>query len=295
MLENKDDNKPENIEDNIDDNKVAKRKILPQPSPVLPDAEQDDEHIIRTHGTGAGLMRPDEDDPDILAARAELRAAEERLAKVTHDKTILKAVEKDEHLDPERVEELCAAEPWKKGTLTELTKSFFGFVPEKFEMMAGLHPEGSEQHQIYMEARDKARKIYSDQLDEDVRRAAAPLNRIANQMQRRAEFEAVNAKLWRYSNFLKKDPLYQYQAARVFWAAEAGMRHHYEKGLDTAKQGPKNYTRFKAGVQDPNETQFAPPADGAKNDANDGQGITVSEKDEKALKDLITPDAPGLD
>ena len=53
-----------------------------------------------------------------------------------------------------------------------------------------------------------------------------------------------------------------------------------------------------AGVEqknESNETQFAPPADGAKNDAKDGQGVTVSEKDEKVLKDLITPDAPGLD
>lgn len=168
MSEENTDNKLENVEDN----KVAKRKILPKARPVLPEVDKTDEQIIRAHNPGAALPKPDEDDPEILAAQAELRAAEEKLAKVTQDKTILKAVEQGEHLDPDRVEELCEAEPWKKGTLTELTKNHFGFVPEKFEMLAQLHPEGSEEHVKYMDARDRAREIYWNQVRQDVRKTA---------------------------------------------------------------------------------------------------------------------------
>ena len=236
---------PHSSDHNETDNKIAKRKILPQARPVLPEVEKREEQIIRAHNNSP-FPKLDEDDPDILAAKAELRMAEEKLAKVKQDKIILKAVAQGDHLDPDRIEELCSAEPWKKGSLTELSKNHFGFVPEKFEMLAKLHPDGSENHMKYMEARDKARLIYWDQLRNDVRIAAAPLNRISNPQDRRAAFEAVNTKLWHTSNALKKDPLYQNQAARVFWAAEAGMRHHFEKNsAPSSAKGGDGYSRFK--------------------------------------------------
>lgn len=281
------DNNTDNTSENSEDNKVAKRKILPKAKPVLPEVDESDEQIIRTHNPGAALPKPDEDDPDILAAQAELRAAEEKLAKVTQDKIILKAVEKGEHLDPDRVEELCEAEPWKKGKLTELSKNLFGFVPEKFEMMAELHPEGSEDHIKYMEARDKAREIYWSQVREDVRRTAGPLNEIGNPQQRRTEYEAVNLSLWRCSNALKKDPLYQNQSARVFWAAEFGMRHHFEKGA--ANYRANGYTRFKASVSEPDNKSFEAPS------AQNTTSTPLSEKDEKSVKSLIEPEAPSPD
>lgn len=283
------DNNTDNTSENSEDNKVAKRKILPKAQPVLPEVDESDEQIIRTHNPGAALPKPDEDDPDILAAQAELRAAEEKLAKITQDKIILKAVEKGEHLDPDRVEELCEAEPWKKGKLTELAKSHFGFVPEKFEMMAELHPEGSEDHTKYMEARDKAREIYWNQVREDVRRTAGPLNQIGDPLKRRTEYEAVNMKLWRFSNALKKDPLYQNQSARVFWAAEFGMRHHFEKGATNTTHSANGYTRFKASVSEPDNKSFETPP------AQDTTSEPLSEKDEKSVKSLIEPEAPSPD
>lgn len=284
-----DKNPPKSSDHDGDDSKVAKRKILPKARPVLPEVEESDEQIIRAHNPGAAPPRPDEDDPEILAAQAEVRAAEEKLAKVTQDKIILKAVARGEHLDPERVEELCETEPWKKGKLTELAKHHFGFVPEKFEMMAKLHPEGSDEHTKYMEARDQARKIYWNQIRHDVRQTAGPLNQIADQQQRRSEYEAVNTKLWRFSNALKKDPLYQNQAARVFWAAEFGMRHHFEKGATSPGSNGQGYTRFKMSVSDPDNKSFsAAPKDNT-------EAAPLSEKDEKSLKSLITPEPPGPD
>lgn len=57
---------------------------------------------------------------------------------------------------------------------------------------------------------------------------------------------------------LKKDPLYQNQAARVFWAAEAGMRHHFEKGAASSGNNGQDYTRFKMSVSGPDNKAFRP-------------------------------------
>lgn len=218
------------------DNKVVGR-ILPKARPLMPEEDAKDEAIIRKFNPGAAKPLVDEEDPDILAARQAIADAEAKLQETIRKKAVLSLVQQAQDLDPDNVEELCEQERWKVGSLTELSKRHFGFIPEKFEALANSHPEGSDEYNKYMEARDEARAIYKSQIMSDLRRATAPLEQKSGR-ERRAGYEQLSTRLWHYykADKLEGDPVYKYQGARILWAAEAGLRHLFEKNDKTNGQ-----------------------------------------------------------
>lgn len=216
-----------------DNNNKVVGRILPKARPLMPDEEAKDEAIIRQYNPGAAKPLVDEDDPDIIAAKQAIAEAEAKLKETIRNKAALSLVEQGKDLDPDNVAELCEQERWKQGSLTDLSRRHFGFVPEKFEAIANSHPEGSDERKRFMDARDEARKIYKQQIMSDLRRATAPLEQKSGR-ERRAGYEQLSTRLWHYykADKLEGDPVYKYQGARILWAAEAGLRHLFEKNSD---------------------------------------------------------------
>jgi hypothetical protein len=250
----------------MSDDKIAKRRILPKPRPLMPDEDRADQAIMRRFNPASAMPMIDENDPEVLEAQRQAREAEERLRALITKKTILKLQEAGQALDPDKVEELCKKERWKAGELTDLSKEYFGFVPEKFEMLAKSHPEDSPEHQKYMEACMQARKIYWDQIKADVRKATAPLNKPdITPIKRRAGHEDISTQLWHFYKRagLENDPIYKYQGARILWAAEAGIRESFEKGGKTTTGRGNGYRKEKIQLILPDEMrgEATPTAD----------------------------------
>ncbi|MFP4314232.1 MAG: hypothetical protein ACLFR0_07890 [Alphaproteobacteria bacterium] len=214
-----------------DNNKIAGR-ILPKARPLMPDEDGQDEAIIRQYNPGSAKPLTDETDPDIIAARQAIIEAEEKLKETLRNKAALSLIAQAQDLDPDNVAELCEQERWKAGSLTDLSRRHFGFVPEKFEALANEYEEGSDEYERFMAARDEARAIYKKQIMADVRRATAKLDQKSSPIDRRAGYERLSTRLWHYykADKLEGDPVYKFQGARILWAAEAGLRHQFEHG-----------------------------------------------------------------
>lgn len=229
------------------DNKIAKRRILPKARPLMPEADKQEEEITRRFNPGAALPKPDEDDPDILEARHALHIAEEKLKSVVTQKTVLKLQKSGHNYDPSQVEALCTAEPWKAGELTDLSKDAFGFVPEKFEMLAQTHSLESAEYKELMEARDKAREIYRNQIMQDVAKATRHLDKPGmDPVQRRLGYEDIATKIWHFYKRanLEGDPIYKFQGARLLWSVEAGLRRCFEQNGATPNGGGQGYQKW---------------------------------------------------
>ncbi len=91
----------------------------------------------------------------------------------------LPGVPLDEILDPARIEEYCAREPWILNSLERATAAKFGFIPERFKYLARAH----EKEGRYAEAaacRDAHKQglaIYYEQLKRDFRSLASGMDR----------------------------------------------------------------------------------------------------------------------
>ncbi len=64
-------------------------------------------------------------------------------------------------ISAETLRKKCALEPWVKQRSGHIK---FGAVPEQFEAMAKLMPEGSTEQQNFLDAAERARDIYREQI-----------------------------------------------------------------------------------------------------------------------------------
>lgn len=234
------------------------RRILPKPRLLAPDEDRVDESIIRQYNPAAALPKIDEDDPDILAARAAVREAERLLEMTVTSKKIALLRSAGQGLDPDRVEDLCEAERWKSGGLTDLSKERFGFIPEKFELLAQAYPEGTEDHARFIAARDKAREIYMHQIMADVIKATARYDQPSiDPVTRRSSYEDVASRLWQFYKRarLEGDPVYGNQGGRIMWAADQALRHRFYRQADESHSAGAGYQKWKIKAILPDEME----------------------------------------
>lgn len=213
---------------NDDTTIVTFKKPLPRAQPLMPGEEAQDEALVQNFNKGGLVPTIDMDDPDIQAAQAHLQATIKR-------KTFLKLVTGDTSLDPAKVDELCAAEPWKKGTIEQVNKGLMGFVPEKFEARAKEFPEGSEEYTLFMEASQKAARIYWDQLKVDLRKTCAKFDNDASIKNKRLAYEPLSSSLWTFAQTLQDNPVWTQQYGRIMWMAlNLGEEYMNKYGRDKA-------------------------------------------------------------
>ena len=222
----------------------GQRKSL-KPSQLFAAEDKNDRAILAEHNPQALDLTP-EDDPEIIAARQELQAAQAQLEGLMQKKARLRLIGDISTLDASKVEEMCEAEPWKRGELTEISKDKFGFVPERFEAAAQMQPEGSPLRDGFMEARDRARVIYDAQLKAAVERATARIqHKVGNgtRLQLRGAFEHTSNIMWTAYKAMEKEnnPVFKYQAARLLKATllvgDTYMRRHEGERKETKGPG----------------------------------------------------------
>jgi hypothetical protein len=196
-----------------------------QPKDLIPNEDKTDRAILRRHNPSA-LPKNDfdvKDDPEVLKAQRLVEEAQKELERVKRRQILKQLVEGARDLDPSKVEEHCAQEPWKIGNLLDLSRRNFGFVPEKFEIKALEYPEGSKEHSEYMRARDVARRIYWLQLKKDLYQMSSVVTYRAgpDALDQRAGLEKISEELWHFYKREKFEgnPVWKYQGARVLWAA----------------------------------------------------------------------------
>jgi len=196
-----------------------------KPSELMPEEDQTDTAILKRHNPSA-LPKVDldvSDDPEVLRAQRLVEEAQKELERVTRRQLLKQLVEGSHDLDPSKVNEYCEQEPWKLGNLLDLERSYFGFVPEKFEIKALEYPDGSQEREDFMRARDIARRIYWIQLKKDLfRMSSAVVGRAGTDARgQRAGLEKISEELWHFYKREKFEgnPVWKYQGARVLWAA----------------------------------------------------------------------------
>lgn len=67
-------------------------------------------------------------------------------------------------LDPDKAEDLAAAEPWNDQPLQTLREGMMGYVPEKFIYARNLFPEDSEDYRSYNQGYEDAWRAYNRQM-----------------------------------------------------------------------------------------------------------------------------------
>lgn len=217
---------------------VAIKKPLPKATPLMPGEEGQDEALVQAFNPLGLTPTIDMDDPDVRAALSAYDAAQAKLQQTIKRKAMLRLVQAGDSLDPERVEELCAAEPWKKGPVSQLNKGLMGFVPEKFEARALSFPEGSDEYRALMVARDKAAQIYWDQMKAELRKTCAKFDNDPTLKNKRLGYEPLSASLWSFAKTLEPMELWDQQRGRVMWMAlNLGEEYMNKYGRDRAS-GP---------------------------------------------------------
>ncbi len=244
--------------------KFPKNRVLLKPTPLMPDEESIERNIIEQHNLDPMALLVDGDE-DVRAAESEFEAARRKLEETKLRKAMMRLASAD--LDPDNVEELCEKEPWYKGKLTLLSISSFGFVPEKFEAAAKMKPEGSPERIRLIEARDRARVIYWDQIKADLRRITGPIEarRSNDARATRAAYEDQSMALWQFYKRanLENSPLYKNQGGRVMWLAlaigEAFMKAHQGGSSGPALARGPGYQQMRIPAILPPEMDDAPP------------------------------------
>lgn len=233
------------------DSKVAARRIkpsLPVAKPVLPEEDETDGVIQERFGQqekAAGRFIPDvSDDPDVREAKEAAEKAQAELERVEMRKKMMRMVMDSADLDPENVEQICEAEPWKEGDLMNLSVRHFGFVPQKFEYLADQHAEGSPEHERYIDARDEAYKIYHNQIRSAARTTVAKLRDTYNtETSVRAAAESINARInsFRHRASLEEDPMTQYQSAALMCLMNLIGHHVMQNGSSSRLTSGEGY------------------------------------------------------
>lgn len=195
-------------------------RILPKARPLIPDEDAQDQAILEAYNPDSVRQLIDENDPEITDIDAQIAALQEKRTNVVQLRMKRSLADLGVEMDPDKVVEYCEVEPWKAGALTQLSKSLFGFVPEKFEAAAEMHEEGSPEHKRFMTARDEARLIYDEQLKRDSWRVfSSKKNKSSSRRDHRAELETTASLMHSfYKRELERQEAYKYQAARFLKA-----------------------------------------------------------------------------
>ncbi|MCD8526450.1 MAG: hypothetical protein LRY76_08980 [Alphaproteobacteria bacterium] len=228
------------MSDHNDDtsNVIKFKKALPKPVPLIPDEEERDENLVKAFNPQGLRPSIDMDDPDVQAAQSEFEAAQKKLQQTIKRKALLKVVNQADSLDPDKVEELCRAEPWKQGPITNIGKNAMGWVPEKFEARAQQYREGSEEYNIFMAARDKAAQIYWDQMKVELKITCAKFEKDPTIKNKRLAYEPLSAALWNFAKTLEPSELWDQQRGRIMWMAlNVGEEYMKKHGREKAS-GP---------------------------------------------------------
>lgn len=224
------------------------RKTAPKAQPLMPGEEERDDRLVESFNKGGLVPSVDMDDPDVKAAQSAYEAAQAKLQQTIRRKAMLKMVSETDSLDPARVQELCAAEPWNKGGLDQLNKALMGFVPEKFEARAETFPAGSDDYKLYRKAAEEAAGIYWQQLKTELRKTCAKFDNDASAASKRALYEPLSSRLWNFAQSLRDNPLYTQQYGRVMWMAmNLGEEYMNKYGKD--KAGGPGYQQWRIALR----------------------------------------------
>lgn len=200
----------------------------PKPQPLLPDGIDPFEELHTSDEVASltGVLdpfqkneaKPASDLPTMADIDKVRKQFDDAIARAAH----LKLASNISVLDVTRVAEMCKNEPWKKGRLSEVATSNFGFIPEKFEAAANQHPEGSPEHTQFMAACMEARTIYWDQIKLDVKKTFDSFNKPGRSPRDvRIDCEGVNEILRSGYKRFEENPVFKHQYGRLLWAALA--------------------------------------------------------------------------
>lgn len=229
---------------------VIAGKILPKARPLMPGEEERDAALVQTFNTNGLSPYIDPEDPDVKAAQNDYEAAQKKLRHTIQRKAMLKLVQDTGALDPDKVEELCANEPWKKGSLEQINKGLLGFVPEKFAAAAQMHPEGSPEHLRLNEAAERAANIYWDQMKVALRQTCAKFDNDPAITKKRTAYEPLSASLGGFAKSLEGQPLFDEQRGRIMWMALNLGEEYMNKYGSKGGSGP-GYQQWSLKLEEP--------------------------------------------
>lgn len=199
-------------------NRGVDRRFLPKPQPLIPKEDAQDEAILERYNIAAQENQDlyDKDDPELAEIDAQIAALQEKKGNVIQLRIDNTLRQRAAGMEPEKVIEYCREEPWKKGGLSQLSKALFGFVPEKFELLASQYEEGSEEHTKYMDACIKAREIYDAQLKAATwDKFSAARVRSSTRQALRGKLEILSKKIDTFARTMEGDSQYSNQYGRV--------------------------------------------------------------------------------
>ncbi len=147
-------------------------------------------------------------------------------------------------LDPDKAEDLAAAEPWNTQPLERLREGMMGYVPEKFIYARNLFPENSEDYISYNQGYEDAWRAYNRQMFDTAR---AYYHSVGGN---RAQLESAGLRLFelhhQYEAQMNRTGNKTYLNRRFLYVASAmGEIYHAEGKFEPSQPGVQRM-RFSA-------------------------------------------------